>query len=158
MSKRAKWILLCVVTIVIAVLVRLLPFPTHYRMDMTFTDVTPGAVAEPQTVTLEGWKLNYLFKRDQITVEPFYLDAFGEYQLKLENEAYVYTEYSELYDYTSWHVYWPALNRYTSAKLYMSKAQDWCFLIIGGELYLAGTASDSIDPAGIPGLCGIELE
>ena len=66
--------LLCVILLGVLLVAALLPWPTRIDTEMTCVEFSAdGQELSEGTVHLQGWQLNYLFREDELRLEPFSL-------------------------------------------------------------------------------------
>ena len=75
-NKTLRILIKCVIAVLVVVaLLYFVPWPTRIDQRMTGAEVSAdGIVLQECTVTVKGWKLNYLFKENQIKFETFQID------------------------------------------------------------------------------------
>ena len=75
MSKLKKWIPYICAALIIVLLLYFVPFPTRINLEVDGMQVkTSGELKKDVTITMEGWRLNYLFKTDELKLKLLEID------------------------------------------------------------------------------------
>lgn len=92
-----------VALLIVAALLYFVPWPTRIDQQMTGAELSAdGTVLQECTMTVKGWKLNYLFQKDQIKLETFNVDNLEHFNLPSQRYSALHTHISEDFLYTTW--------------------------------------------------------
>lgn len=102
--KILRIILICAVILGIAfLLIRFVPWPTRIDQQMTGAELSgDGEVLQECTLNVQGWKLDFLFQKDQIKMELFNVENLSYFNLPSQRFTDLHDNISEEYQHTSW--------------------------------------------------------
>ena len=144
--KRLFITLACILALLVA-MICLLPWPTRISLETTGIEVSEdGTVINDCTISIEGWKLDYLFRQDTMAIDKLEINAYKNqtFDLPIPYHAPLFSIVYDEFDYTIYDVYFPDLNQYRSVKICLDKDTDW-FVIESRERYFIVSNDDNAD-------------
>lgn len=137
-----KIIVTALIAFLIVALVCLLPWPTRVNVQMTGIEVTSdGTSLHNQTIHVEGWKLNYLFRDDTVKLD---IQVSGTNNLELNGQKHMpIFQHSNEFDYASWFVYIADINRMDVLSVYLDKDLNWLVFSVNDRCFVASTNPDA---------------
>lgn len=147
MNKRLLITLECVLALLIA-MICLLPWPTRISFETTGIEVSEdGTVINDCTISMKGWKLDYLFQQDTITIDKLEISTYQNqtFDLSAPNHAPLLTAAHDEFDYTLYDVYFADLSQYRSVKICLDNDANR-FVIEARGRYFIVSSDDNSDP------------
>ena len=151
MAYSAKRILIIVVSLflallVLAALLYFVPWPTRINHQMAGAELSVnGAVLEECTITVKGWKLNYLFQEDKIKLDTFQMNTPQTLDLHSQECSTLHGGFSEEFVFSSWLAY---TSKFQPVSLYFANDNSW-ILFITDDRYFAVSVNGSLSPEAI---------